>query len=172
MSVQVSGWVFNGSFHSNGFTMFILPDVQLLHKAGEDADNLAMPREELSMKTCATDGPSHTEPENCRMKSGNQKERNQDRSESLEMVTPATFCRDDVIGVEHYTATEQGHDLNDVAMVEPAAVAPVVRKLIRKHGGTMQLQRLIGAISKKKKRRCGLTGDASMNQVHFSIPHC
>eukprot|EP00892_Ulva_mutabilis_P000672 jgi/Ulvmu1/10605/UM065_0061.1 len=50
-----------------------------------------------------------------------------------------------------------------------ASVAPVVRKLIRKHGGTMKLHQVIGAISKKQKHHLGQEADASMNQILEAI---
>lgn len=46
-------------------------------------------------------------------------------------------------------------------------LVPVVKKLVKKHGGSMELQKLIQAISSKKKRRFGLTTSNCMHQVSF-----
>lgn len=73
-----------------------------------------------------------------------------------------TCCPDDVR--DHYLPEKQKQE-NGSLQEGPANVAPVVRKLIKKHGGTMRLHKLIGVISKKKKLRLGLTGDESMTQV-------
>lgn len=48
-------------------------------------------------------------------------------------------------------------------------LTPVVKKLVKKHGGRMELSSLIGAISKKKKKRLGLTGTISTSQVRSTI---
>lgn len=93
-------------------------------------------------------------------------------TESFKLASPASpeTCNNGVCEPFHHGSSSGKTKIQEDSDVGCEPLAPVVRKLIRKHGGRMELNKLLGAISKKKKRRLGLTGRNSMTQVCYQQP--
>lgn len=134
------------------------------HDVGQDpADQLDQGLVEAALAAKVVGEPKAHAEEGSRKR----KSKNKNQGKTLAFVTPVAEkgCRSSDSKDLHAT---QGEDLK-IARESREPLTPVVQKLVRKHGGSMELGSLMGAINKKKKRRLGLTGNISISKVQSTI---